>query len=127
MMPRSLSARIAERAARGIPSRSAKNRAAFLAVCDDVKQALADGWPRKAIWETLHEEGKIAFSYQAFRTYVNRLILEKRLETEPGRVAGKEEGVGKSDRGGVRRVDKNTTAGLPRFTFNSTPKKEDLI
>jgi hypothetical protein len=127
MMPRSLSARIGERAARETPSRNAKNRAAFLAVRDDVKQALDDGWPRKAIWETLHEEGKIAFSYQAFRTYVNRLILEKRLETERGRVAGKEERGGKSDEGGVRPVDKNSTAGLPGFTFNSTPKKEDLI
>lgn len=127
MVPRSLSTRIAERAARSIPSRSAKNRAAFLAVRDDVKQALADGWPRRAIWETLHEEGKIAFSYQAFRTYVNRLILEKGLETERGRVAGKEEGGGKSGQGGVRPVDKNSIAGLPSFTFNSTPKKEDLI
>ena len=94
---------------------------------DDVKQALADGWPRRAIWETLHEEGKIAFSYQTFRTYLNRLILEKRLETERGRVAGKKEGRGKSDHRGVRPVDKNSTAGLPSFTFNSTPKKEDLI
>jgi hypothetical protein len=96
-------------------------------VRDDVKQALDDGWPRKAIWETLHEEGKIAFSYQAFRTYVNRLILETRLETERGRIAGKEVGGGKSDQGGVRPVDKNSTAGLPSFTFNPIPKKEDLI
>jgi hypothetical protein len=41
----------------------------------DVKQAIDDGWPVKTIWETLHEEGKVSFSYQAFRGYVNRLIL----------------------------------------------------
>jgi hypothetical protein len=100
-MAKRLSARIAERTGRKTPSRSGKNRAAFLAVRDDVKEAIDDGWPVKEIWETLYEEGKVSFSYEAFRTYVNRLILEKRLETERGRVAGKEEG-GRQVRSGGR-------------------------
>ena len=126
-MPRSLSVRVAERTARAKPSRGATNRATFLAVKDDVKQALDDGWPVKAVWETLHEEGKIAFSYQTFRTYVNRLILKKRLETERGKVAGKGAGGGKPDQEGVRPVEKNSTAGIRGFRFNPIPKKEDLI
>ena len=74
-MTKNLSVRIAERTAQKNPSRSEQNRATFLAIRGDVKQALDDGWPVKTIWETLHEEGKVSFSYQAFRGYANRLIL----------------------------------------------------
>jgi hypothetical protein len=117
-------ARIAERAARGTPCRNAKNRAAFLAVRDDVKHAIDDGWPVNTIWQTLHEEKKIAFSYQAFRIYVNRLI---RLETERSRVARKEGRMGKGDQPGAHSVDKKSTTAVRGFTFDSAPKKEDLI
>lgn len=126
-MAKRLSARIAERTGRKTPSRGGKNRAAFLAVRDDVKEAIDDGWPVKEIWETLYEEGKVSFSYETFRTYVNRLIRAKRLETERDRVAGKDAGGGKSDQGSVRPVHKNSTAGLPSFTFNPTPNKDDLL
>lgn len=74
-MAKSLSERIAARTAQKKPTHGAQNRAAFLAVRVDVKQALDDGWPVKFIWETLHEEQKVKFSYQAFRGYVNRLVL----------------------------------------------------
>jgi hypothetical protein len=74
-MAKSLSARIAERIARKKPAGNVRNRAAFLALRGEVKQAIDDGWPVKTIWETLHDEEKVAFSYQAFRGYVNRLIL----------------------------------------------------
>ncbi len=75
VMTKNLSVRIAERTAQKKPSRNGQNRATFLAIRGDVKQALDDGWPVKTIWETLHEEGKVSFSYQAFRGYANRLIL----------------------------------------------------
>ena len=79
-----LSERIADRVVKKKPSRNAQNRAAFLALRQDIQEALADGWPVKTIWETLHEEGKVTFGYQAFRGYVNRLILgapyEKKIE-----------------------------------------------
>jgi Family of unknown function (DUF5338) len=74
-MEKSLSKRIAERTGLNPVSRNNKNRAAFLALKSDIQQAMEDGWPVKTIWETLQEEGKIPFSYQAFRGYVNRLIL----------------------------------------------------
>ena len=74
-MALNLSARIAKRnELQKNTTRNARNLAAFLAVRLDVKEALDDGWPVKTIWETLHDEGKITVSYQAFRGYVNRLI-----------------------------------------------------
>ncbi|MDH3444477.1 MAG: TraK family protein [Deltaproteobacteria bacterium] len=67
-MAKSLSARTAQRKAQG--ARNGKNKASFLAVRDQVREALDDGWSMFAIWETLHEEGSIAFSYTVFCRYV---------------------------------------------------------
>jgi hypothetical protein len=125
-MAKRLSVRIAERTGRKTASRNGRNRAAFLAVRTDVKQALDDGWPVKVIWETLHEEGKIAFSYAAFCRYVKRLVVGRRLEIGRDVAAGKKR-KREPEEEGFHSLDKNSTAGLPSFTFNSTPKKEDLI
>jgi len=126
-MPKRLSARIAERTGRNTPSHGGKNRAAFLFLRDDVKEAINNGWPVKAIWGTLYEEGKVSFSCETFRTYVDRLIRAKRLETELGRVAGNKEGRGKSNQASLRPVDKNSTAETRGFKFNPIPNKDDLI
>lgn len=109
-MAKTLSARISERVRSQVPNQKAKNRAAFLAHRDDIRQALDDGWAVKVIWATLKDEGKITFSYQAFTGYVNRLIAPK--EPKPPR--------------------HDTTAARTRsiskdFTFNSTPNKEELL
>jgi len=116
-MAKNLSARIAERAAKKKRSRNAQNRAAFLAVRSEVMQALDDGWPVKTIWETLHEEKKIAFSYQAFRGYVNRLIISTQAHGEtttavtPGQQTETKKPAKKSD----------------SFKFNANPNKEELL
>ena len=110
-MTKNLSARIAERAARKKPPRNGQNRVTFLAMREDVKQAIDDGWPVKTIWETLHEEGKVSFSYPAFIGYVNRLILSSPASRETAQATEKNPG-------------EPTTSG---FTFNRTPKKEDLL
>ena len=73
-MAKSFSEHIALRVSARQPSRTGKNRASFLAVRNDVRKALDDGWPVKAIWDTLRDEGKIEFGYDAFIGYVNRLI-----------------------------------------------------
>lgn len=53
------------------------NRAQFLLIRVDVRRALDDGWSVLAIYNALREEGKIEFSYQAFRRYVKTLIREQ--------------------------------------------------
>ncbi|MDP2976962.1 MAG: TraK family protein [Anaerolineales bacterium] len=128
-MAKSLSERIAARTVKKKPSRSAQNRAAFLALRVDIKQALDDGWPVKSIWETLHEEGKVDFSYQAFRGYVNRLILSPPATDHPSPAAEKLPATGSSNP--TKQVAPKATVKQPEkatgFTFNSEPKKEDLI
>lgn len=126
-MAKSLSQRIAERSLKKAPSRNAQNRATFLAVRSDIKQALDDGWPVKSIWEILHEEGKINFSYQAFRGYVNRLILSQ--------VMSNTEIISENLLGVTTTADQEKTLdkksqkikNIPEFKFNSIPKKEELL
>ena len=59
------------------------NRAAVLALRGDIKAALEQGWSMKKIWKVLHARGSIAFSYQAFTVYVNRLILNDKQQASP--------------------------------------------
>ncbi|MGV4008753.1 TraK family protein [Citrobacter freundii] len=75
-MAKRLTERIAALQQAQKPTRSGQNRAAFLALRDDITEALADGWSVKTVWQTLHEEGKISFGYDAFISYVNRLIRD---------------------------------------------------
>jgi hypothetical protein len=125
-MAKSLSERIAERAKRKKPSRNAQNRAAFLAVRADVKQALDDGWPVKSIWETLHEEGKVTFSYQAFRGYVNRLILAVKADaTSPASEPAKP-GEDIKPKAAASST-KQKPAQMSGFTFQPNPDKKDLL
>ena len=132
-MAKSLSARIAERIARKKPAGNVRNRAAFLALRGEVKQAIDDGWPVKTIWETLHDEGRVAFSYQAFRGYVNRLILSPSANREAAPAAV---GVDQHRQVAPRLAPqsaKNPAEWQPEkpaasgFTFNRAPKKEDLL
>jgi len=131
-MAKSLSARIAERVARKKPAGNVRNRAAFLALRGEVKQAIDDGWPVKMIWETLHDEGRVAFSYQAFRGYVNRLILSPPANEE----ATAPVVAGPSGQAAPRSVPQSARTpaewkpeklAATGFTFNRTPKKEDLL
>ncbi len=53
-----------------------KNRAVFLVLRDDIKEAMKVGWALKQIYRTLHTQKKITFSYQIFVNYANDLILK---------------------------------------------------
>jgi hypothetical protein len=128
-MAKSLSVRIAERATKRKPSQGAQNRAIFLGLRAEITQAIDDGWAVKTIWETLHEEGKVAFSYQAFRGYVNRLVLVSRAgKGMPASVVADptRDKVGQM---GQAPVSGKTVkpAGVAGFKFGAAPKKEDLL
>ena len=124
-MTKSLSERIAARATEKKPSHGGQNRAAFLALRVDIKQALDDGWPVKSIWETLHAEKKINFSYQAFWNYVNRLILSPPASTNP---VSDQKLNAITTQGGQppepKIIEAPTMGG---FKFNPIPNKEDLF
>ncbi len=72
---KTLSERIADQARQKKLSSPHGNRAVVLALRDDIECALNDGWSIHAIHITLRDEGRIDFSYQAFRRHVHRILL----------------------------------------------------
>jgi len=131
-MAKSLSERIAQRVSTRQPSRTGKNRASFLAVRDDVKKALNDGWPVKVIWDTLRDEGKIEFGYDAFIGYVNRLI--RNVESPPPAKspadkvkADKPAPKAKAKPDAPQEPKARAPTGIASFNFNPVPNKEELL
>lgn len=119
---KSLSERIAERvSARKSQSRDSINRATYLALRDDIRGALADGWSINTIWETLREEEKINFGYTAFHRYTHQLIFnfQQQQNTEKHSTTGKPipEKTSKPKQ----------TNEIKGFNFNPTPNIEELI
>jgi hypothetical protein len=127
-MNKSLSERIAARAVNKKPSESKRNqnRAIFLALRSDIIQALNDGWSVKSIWETLHEEGKVTFGYPAFWSYTNRLIRTP-PNNQPKQLAKDSDNITKTIEPAKKAVLKTKDTEISGFTFNPSPKKEDLF
>jgi len=122
---RTLSERIAEWELQRKKKTGSGNRAVFLTLRSEIKVALEDGWAVVQIYRTLHEEGKIDFSYQAFRLYVNKLILnpgqtrKKPKDDKPP----KQQQAGKQEPGEPKQ-DGDKPKG---FVWNPNPNKEDLF
>lgn len=111
---KSLSERIAERANGKRSCIPNYNRAVVLALRQDIQQARADGWSVLAIYQTLFDEGRVTFSYQAFRRHVSRLLTG---QPEPSGTAGKK----------PRVVTELPANGRPNFHFNPVPNKRELL
>ncbi|HCR1388191.1 TraK family protein [Pseudomonas aeruginosa] len=147
-MAKSLSERIAERMSTTQPTQAGKNRAAFLAVRDEVKKALDDGWPVKVVWATLRDEGRVEFKYDAFIKYVNQLVRNAEPPARPTAPAAQTTAT-PTPKAATRSASSSPTtvpavtpkpavpapaspaseqAGkIPSFNFNPTPNKEDLL
>ena len=131
--PKTLTERIAERARTRTPTRSHRNRAAFLAMRDEVRSALDEGWSIKVVWETLHEENRIGFGYDAFTRYVHKLIYKapepatKEPATKPE--AGGPTKPAKPNQSAVTAPDgpKVGSSELPSFRHNPNRDPKDVI
>ncbi len=112
---KTLSERIAERARMKSSLAPRSNRAVVLALRADIQQALDDGWSVLTVHQTLHDEGRVTFSYQAFRRYVNQIHLGK---TSPAKPRQRQ----------ARKTDfKGGTSPTAGFSFDPSPKKEALL
>ncbi|EDC6278224.1 TraK family protein [Escherichia coli] len=114
--------------------RQDKNVVAFLAVRADVKDAMDAGYALKTIWEHLHETGKIAYRYETFLKHVKRHIKQ----APPDQVKPAEEKPADTGKGGSKpgskaapkapsEPKKSEAPPVGGFTFDASPKKEDLI
>lgn len=124
-MVSNLSARIAEREAKS--TKPGKNRATFLALLGEVRNALSDGWSARAVWETLHAEGKVPFGYRTFLTYVERHAKAEtdKLVVQPR--TRKTKTLAKTDSQAARDNSTITDSGVQGFTFNPVPNEEELF
>ena len=110
----SLSERIAASQTKSSPTPHL-NRATVLALRAEIRQALDDGWSVLIIYKLLHDEGRVSFSYQAFRRYVNGLLLGKAQARErPSRTTT------------IIQATKPAISATS-FTVNPQVKKEDLV
>ena len=126
--------RLGEWVKRRVSTKRDQNIVAFLAVRDDVKDAVDAGYAVKTIWANMHEEKRVAFGYDTFLNYVNRHI--RRVPKEPSGTTSARSTlmpVSKQGRPAPKIAPRETGPkvkapdAVPGFIFNSEPKKEDLI
>ncbi|CAM4478429.1 MAG: hypothetical protein LEGION0403_FIIPPAGN_02831 [Legionella sp.] len=51
-----------------------KNKVEFLAMREDISEALEKGWSMTVIWETLRDEGSFTATYNTFRLYILKYL-----------------------------------------------------
>jgi hypothetical protein len=82
-MSESLSKRVAQFMQTRPARRSGKGRATVIALREQIREALNDGWSVKAVWQTLHTEGAVQVGYHAFRRHVAELVLAQASDPKP--------------------------------------------
>lgn len=123
-------------------TRQDKNVVAFLAVRDDVKEAIAAGYAIKTIWEHMHEQGKIAYRYETFLKHVKRHIREAKTDKQPVLAAKNEADASAANKqpdnkpataapkakgSEAKENEKPQLPGTGGFNYQAKPNKEDLI
>jgi hypothetical protein len=82
---------------------------------------MAAGYALKTIWAHLHETGRIACRYETFLKQVRRHIKP------PPPAADQVSGVKPDPAAEVTEPKRPAPPGVGGFTFDATPKKEELI
>lgn len=107
--------------------RQARNVVAFLAVRADVEAALAAGYPKKTIWQHLHETGRLTCRYETFLKHVRKYSgPTPAREPHPPEPASSARGRSQPS-SAPRTQEKSKPPTMGSFNFDSSAKKEDLI
>lgn len=114
------SIKAADQNQRKTPAR--KNKVEFLALKDDISEALEKGWSIIAIWETLQDEGSFTASYNTFRLYVLKYLNGQK----PG-YSLKESAEVRTKKPVGNHSHKKKDTSMPSFTYNPIPNIEDLL
>jgi hypothetical protein len=101
------------------------NLVAFLAVRDDVMAAVDAGYSVKTIWTNMHEAKRVSFGYDTFLNYVNRHI--RRVGKDAPITAKAKPDLQTGSAQGPPEKKAKPPDPITGFTFNSAPKKEDLL
>lgn len=98
-----------------------KHKVEFLAMREDISDALEKGWSITIIWETLRDEGSFTATYNTFRLYVLKYLKGQKpcysqkesVEVEIKKPAGNS--------------SKKKDISIPSFTYNPIPNIKDLL
>ncbi|QMT59189.1 TraK family protein [Legionella sp. PC997] len=99
-----------------------KHKVEFLAMRQNISEALEKGWSITIIWKTLRDEGSFTATYNTFRLYVLRYLYGQKSgcpqkevnDQQPKRLAVNQD------------KEKKPTA-KPSFTFNPKPNLKELL
>jgi len=105
--------------------------AAFLAIRENVKEAIAAGYALKTIWENMHETGRISFRYETFLRHVRRLItnappVPPTLSATVNHAARENSGKQAIPKASGELI-KSALPEIKSFNFDPSPKLEDLL
>jgi len=120
-------------------ARRDKHLVAFLALKGDVQAAIEAGYSLMTIWKHLHDQAKLPCRYETFLKHVRRHIKDA-AAAQPGASCGHLPELARSPvakkaaaprlpspSNPVRPAPSAPAPALTGFSFNSQPKKEDLL
>lgn len=99
-----------------------KHKVEFLAMREDISEALEKGWSMIIIWETLRDEGRFTATYNTFRLYVSKYLNGQMLGYYPKNSVG-----AGTNRSLERQSSKKKDIIIPSFTYNPIPNMKDLL
>ncbi len=109
--------------------RQDRSLVAFLAVKEDVRAALEAGYAMKTIWAHLHATGRIESRYETFTLHVKRHLRTPPPAQPPTAAQAQRPpgGPAATSPPAPREPRKTLPPSVGGFTFNATPKTEDLF
>ncbi|CZG73954.1 Uncharacterised protein [Legionella pneumophila] len=99
-----------------------KSKVEFLALREEISEALEKGWSLTAIWETLRDEGSFTATYNTFRLYVLKYLN--------GQLPGysQKDSLDQCHKKQVNKhKSKKNADPIPSFTYNPIPDIEKLL
>ena len=122
----SLSDELAAIATKQNKSNDRFNHASFLILRPQIQKAIEDGWSKKFIWETLHQQQKIRVGYQRFLKLVKRYTQIEQQHLKPN-VEQKTTLPNKRANLIVKEKNQEETSIEEGFTYTTQLNKEELI
>lgn len=104
--------------------RQDKGLVAFIAIKNDIIEAIDAGYALKTIWEHLNETGKIPYRYETFLKHVKKHIKAQNNKP-PSEPAGKAKEIAAAKP--VKQEPRKLVSQSKEFEVNPVVKKEDLI
>lgn len=101
---------------------SRKNKVAFLAMREDISEAMEKGWSIYVIWETLRDEGSFTATYNTFRLYVMKYLNDQK----PG-YSQRESIEQRSKILAENQTKEKKPTAISSFTFNPISNLKELL